>query len=82
MVKLFFLKWQIGRAKMDLSAHMTPEELKLAGLSAPAVKPEQPKEVINNKDKYTPARITFETLFLERKDQLPYTTILDNISMK
>lgn len=32
MVKLFFLKWQIGRADMDLSGEMTSEEMKLAGM--------------------------------------------------
>lgn len=32
MIKLFFLKWQVGRAGMDLSKDMTPEEMKLAGI--------------------------------------------------
>lgn len=32
MIKLFFLKLQIGRAGMDLSTDMTPAEMKLAGI--------------------------------------------------
>ena len=32
MIQLFLLKWQIGRAGIDLSGDMTEEEMKMAGL--------------------------------------------------
>lgn len=83
-IKLFFLKSQISRAGMDLSGEMTPEEMKLAGIVAKVenpttrISPEKPIE----KDKYTPARIVFETLLLDKAVSLPYTDILDNIQMR
>lgn len=40
-IKLFFLKFQISRAWLDLSKDLTPEELKLAGMEVPVA----PKKV-------------------------------------
>lgn len=82
MIKLFFLKMQIGRAKMNLSEHMTDDELKLAGLPPKTQTLTQWAEKPIEKDRYKSARMVFETLLLDKKENLPYTNILENIQLK
>ena len=72
MIKLFFLKRQIGRAGMDLSKEMTPEEMKLAGIAPKEGKkvgekvPELPKTEKDEERKYQLAKIAFGKLLFSK----------------
>ena len=70
---------------LGMTDDWSPEEMKLAGLKG-KVEMAKPMEKLAEKpiekDIYTPARLIFETLLLERTASLPYTRILDNIQMR
>jgi hypothetical protein len=75
MIELFFLKWQIKKAGMDLGAHMTADELRLAGIEGKATVPQAQSEnadATNKKveeRKYMLAKVTFgKLLFTKEKE--------------
>jgi hypothetical protein len=84
MFQLMFLKFRIGKAGMDLSGDMTPEEMKLAGIKWGKWKEADKKEEKapdKISDKYTKSSYIFQWLFLN-EHQLPITDILDTNAIR